>query len=154
MTDVVIDTLSLEKFKQPQADALNELGAQAEPPTKPLDFRRLAHIVGTHRIFVAMHEKRMVGKVTMIVYRCEEGYIACIRGLVVATDMRRQKIATKLIERCRKEAEAIGITSLELAFNPSSKSMRHLATSQRFGWSSTYVASRPPVKAPPVPQEA
>jgi len=112
----------LKAFSLDVTEALNDLLAQLNPGSKPLNDEDVKEIINgsSNHFFVAREpiNNKIVGMLTLIVYRIPVWKKGWIEDLVVDKDYRSIGIATKLIQHAVKNAKALGVSSLNFTSRP------------------------------------
>lgn len=115
----------IERLKTFSADivsAVNSLLAQLNPASEPLNDEHVKEIIETSsNYFLAARESvshKIVGMLTLVVYRIPVWKKAWIEDLVVDKEYRGKGIATKLINHAIENAKTNRVLSLNLTSRP------------------------------------
>jgi len=117
-----INIEQLKTISQDVTQTLNDLLAQLSPGSKALSDEDAREIIemSSNRLFVAREliDNKIVGMLTLVVYRIPVWKKGWIEDLVVDKDYRNKGIGTKLIKHAVKNAKTIGVSSLNFTSRP------------------------------------
>lgn len=112
----------LKVFSSDVTEVLNDLLVQLNPASKPLNDEDVKEIIegSSNRFFVAREpvSNKIVGMLTLIIYRIPVWKKGWIEDLVVDKEYRNKGIATKLINYAIKNAKTKGVSSLNFTSRP------------------------------------
>lgn len=117
-------------FSSDIAEALNDLLVQLNPTSKPLNDEDVKEIIeGSSNCFFVAREpvsNKIVGMLTLIIYRIPVWKKGWIEDLVVDKEFRGKGIATKLINYAIKNAKTKGVSSLNFTSRPERETANRL----------------------------
>ncbi len=120
----------LKVFSSDVTEALNDLLVQLNPTSKPLNDKDVKEIIegSSNRFFVAREpvSNKIVGMLTLIIYRIPVWKKGWIEDLVVDKEYRNKGIATKLINYAVENAKADGVLSLNFTSRPERETANRL----------------------------
>ena len=132
--EIVIE--QLKTLSPGVTDMLNNLLVQLDSNSKKLADEDIREIIEgqSNRLFIAREPdgNKMIGMLTLIVYRIPVWKKGWIEDLVVDRAYRNKGIATKLIHYAVKNARAAGVSSLNFTSRPERKDANKLY--QRLGF--------------------
>lgn len=120
----------LKNFSTDITQALNNLLLQLNPGSKNLNDEDVKEIIDaqSNRFFVAREpiNNKIVGMLTLIIYRIPVWKKGWIEDLVVDKAYRNKGIATKLIRHAVENAKADGVLSLNFTSSPQRENANRL----------------------------
>jgi ribosomal protein S18 acetylase RimI-like enzyme len=133
---VSAEVMELDGSKLTEADVeqlgqlLRELSSSAKIPTR----QELEQILSDPDIvvYVARLEGRIVGTLTLVLYRLLTGYRAHIEDVVTSTSVRRQGLGRLLTRAAVERARREGARTIDLTSRPSRVAANQLYVSEGF----------------------
>lgn len=126
----------IKNFSKEITQDLNDLLRQLNPKAKKLRDEDVKEIIGSSsNYFFAAREladNKIVGMITLIIYRIPVWKKGWIEDLVVDKEYRNKGIATKLLDHCIETAKAQGVSSLNFTSNPQREAANKLYQSLGF----------------------
>ena len=119
MKIVEVDHVNEDLFRVFQS-LIPQLTTSCEIPTQ----EELKSIVeaDTTSVLIAVDDsirpEKIVGTLTLIIYRIPTGYVARIEDVVVEQDSRRQGVGKLLVEAALRQARKAGVKAVDLTSNP------------------------------------
>ena len=126
MAEIEIRELSVitPEAVQSLANLVRQLSASATLPTRD-DFEQIARSPATI-LLVARQSDRIVGMLTLVVFRIPTGIRGIIEDVVVDETHRGQGIAAALTNVALARAHAAGVRTVDLTSRPSREAANHL----------------------------
>ncbi len=124
-------TITIEQVKKSSPDicnAIRSLTTQLDEDYKPLsddDIKGMINSEGCF-IFAARSQNKIVGMITLIIYRIPYTKKAVLEDVVVDEDFRGQGIGTKLIQTAIAKAKKTGAFIIDFTSRPNRESANRL----------------------------
>lgn len=109
-------------------DAMQRLIPQlssSNPPPRPAELEEIVSSPAT-TLFVARHENRIVGALTLVAFRIPTGVRTRIEDVVVDEALRGQRVGERLSEAALERARQLGARSTDLTSRPSREAANRL----------------------------
>lgn len=109
-------------------DAMQRLIPQlssSNPPPRPAELEEIVSSPAT-TLFVARHENRIVGALTLVAFRIPTGVRTRIEDVVVDETLRGQRVGERLSEAALERARQLGARSTDLTSRPSREAANRL----------------------------
>lgn len=117
MSDVTIDVA--ERATPELVEALNRILPQLSSSAPPLTLEELDEICQNDTVFIARHLGRVVGSLTLVVFRIPTGMRAWIEDVVVDEAARGLGLGEALNVAAIRRTDELGCKTLDLTSRPS-----------------------------------
>lgn len=118
MSKIFVETIS--KFSEDLTEAINRLVGQLVSVKSAVTEQEIKYMIENNSLFVARDssDNKIVGMVTLIVYRLPSVLRGRLEEIVVDEKCRNMGIGKQLMEEAIKEARERGVEHIDLSSNP------------------------------------